>query len=97
TLGGIARRFGADWRELARANGLPDADRIYPGQLLHTSSTPLSARTRSFTGYCEVQPGDTLGSIARRYGASAAGLRAANALDAQAEPAPGRILRVQPD
>ena len=97
TLRGIARHFGADWRELARANGLPDADRIYPGQLLRTLGTPLSARARSFTGYCEVQPGDTLARIARRYGASVAGLRAVNALDAQAEPAPGRILRVQPD
>lgn len=97
TLDGIARRLGTTWRELARANGLANPDRIYPGQLLAIGATPLSERTRAFTGYCVAQPGDTLARIAQRYGASTAGLRSANALSAQEEPAPGRVLRVQPD
>ena len=34
TLRGIAGRFGVSFEEVARANGVVDADRIYPGQVL---------------------------------------------------------------
>ncbi|MFJ3957689.1 LysM peptidoglycan-binding domain-containing protein [Arthrobacter sp. NPDC090010] len=34
TLGAIAARFGTDWPTLARLNGIPDPDRIFPGQVL---------------------------------------------------------------
>lgn len=37
TLLAIAGRFGADWQTVARANGLKNPDRLYPGQRLAVS------------------------------------------------------------
>ncbi len=97
TLSGIGARYGVPWRQLARDNGIANPDRIYPGQVLKLYAAPLGGNARAFTGYCVAQPGDTMARIAQRYGASAAGLRADNALTAPNEPAPGRVLRVQPE
>ena len=34
TLGGIARYYGVSWRYLQSVNGIPNANRIYPGQVI---------------------------------------------------------------
>lgn len=34
TLGGIARYYGVSWRYLQYNNGIPNANRIYPGQVI---------------------------------------------------------------
>ncbi|XP_055344418.1 uncharacterized lipoprotein YgeR-like [Paramacrobiotus metropolitanus] len=34
TLFKIAKKFGKDWRDIARINGLTNPDRIYPGDEL---------------------------------------------------------------
>lgn len=34
TLSGIGQRFGVDYRAIAAANGIPDPNRIWPGQVL---------------------------------------------------------------
>ena len=34
TLGGIARYYGVSWRYLQQINGIPNANRIYPGQVI---------------------------------------------------------------
>lgn len=34
TLSGIAAKFGTSWKTLQSINGLPDANKIYPGQVL---------------------------------------------------------------
>lgn len=34
TLSGIASKFGTSWQRLQQLNGIPDANRIYPGQVL---------------------------------------------------------------
>jgi lysozyme len=34
TLSGIAAKFGTSWKTLQQINGLPDANKIYPGQVL---------------------------------------------------------------
>ncbi|HSL31786.1 MAG TPA: LysM domain-containing protein [Anaerolineales bacterium] len=34
TLGSIARYYGVSWRYLQQINGIPNANRIYPGQVI---------------------------------------------------------------
>ncbi|RCG23036.1 LysM peptidoglycan-binding domain-containing protein [Streptomyces diacarni] len=45
TLSEVAQRHGTTWQELAERNGLPDPDRIFPGQRLEVTgaSTPQPA------------------------------------------------------
>lgn len=71
TLGDIAARTGVNVAALARLNGLRDPDRLYPGQRLRVPvvaepSAPSARPPRE--GWYTVQPGDTLGDIAFRYG-----------------------------
>ena len=42
TLAAIAFRFGIDYRELARINGIENEDKIYSGQILRTKGNPVS-------------------------------------------------------
>lgn len=34
TLGGIAAKYGTSWQHLQQINGIPDANKIYPGQVI---------------------------------------------------------------
>lgn len=61
TLWAIAHRSGVSVSALARANGIRNADSIFPGESL---TIPGSRRTAVYT----VRPGDTLWSIARSLG-----------------------------
>ena len=63
TLYGIAQFFGTTVKELARANGLEPPYTIYPGQVL-----VLPIGNIASPRYYVVRPGDTLVSIADRYG-----------------------------
>lgn len=67
TLSKIAARFGIAWQELARANGLSEDD------ILSVGSTLLIPQARSVAGGASarthtVANGDTIITIARRYG-----------------------------
>lgn len=76
TLEGIARWYGVDMWSLARANGLANPNYIYVGQRLTIpASTPIVP-----TGTYVVQPGDTLYSIARRYGVTVWAIAQANGI-----------------
>ncbi|MFQ5885628.1 MAG: LysM peptidoglycan-binding domain-containing protein [Anaerolineae bacterium] len=78
TLFSIANRFGTTVEALMAANGLT-SPLIYVGQRLTIpSSTSIVTQERS-TGYL-VQYGDTLYSIARRFGVSVEALMRANSL-----------------
>ncbi len=65
TLYSIARRFGTTVEDLLRLNGMTDAT-IYPGQQLKVPGR-APAESGETTEYI-VQPGDTLFSIAKRFG-----------------------------
>ncbi len=65
TLFSIAARFNTTVAELKRLNGLTD-DTIYVGQKLKVPGPPPSEATEPRVYV--VQPGDTLFSIARRFG-----------------------------
>ena len=87
TLGSIAARFGTSARAIAWANGIVNIDRIYVGQRLTipgasgSTGSPAAPRPPApATGTYIVQPGDTLGRIAARYGTTVSNLMRLNGL-----------------
>jgi LysM repeat protein len=96
----IATRFGTTWQVLAQINGLSPTGTLYPGQhlLVPGSITPTPAPTATPSGpevvWYVVQPGDTLSTIASRFGVTWQELAAANALNASSVIYPGQRLRI---
>lgn len=89
TLWDIAQRSGVSVQTLARLNGLRDPDRLYPGQRLRIPRLPTAPEPPACptptpppgqTLYV-VQPGDTLGDIAFRFGTTVPVLLRLNRLD----------------
>ena len=87
TLASIAQRYGITMTDLAEANGLTWDAWVYvgqqlsiPGQSRQTIVPTNSFGNSSSSNVYVVQQGDTLYSIARRFGLSAAELKAANSL-----------------
>ena len=91
TLSGIAARFGTSWQELQRINGIADANKIFPGQVitLPGGSKPAPQK-RTYT----VRAGDNLSSIAARYGTSWQALAQKNNLANPNLIFPGQVLRI---
>jgi murein DD-endopeptidase MepM/ murein hydrolase activator NlpD len=79
TLGRIAARTGVPAPVIAQANGIVDADRIYAGARLRLTPAPPGPRPAAATVHV-VRRGETLASIARRYGTTVAALARANAI-----------------
>ncbi len=90
-LADIAARHGVTVSSIVQLNGLSNPDVIYPGQRLKIParegvqgpSTPGSGAAAdggASVRYYTVQPGDTLGKIARAHGVSAAAIIAANGI-----------------
>ena len=98
TLFSIATRYGTTAQALASANGLPNANRIYVGQRLTIpgSSIPASGPAPDSGGSqaYTVRAGDTLASIAYRYGTTAWTIAAANGLANPNRIYPGQTLRI---
>lgn len=76
TLSSIARWYGVDMRALARANGIVNPSFIYVGQRLVIPAAGSAVSGHSY----RVRAGDTLYSIARRYGVTAWTLAQANGI-----------------
>ena len=89
TLYGIAQFFGTTVGELARANGLEPPYTIYPGQELLLPPGGVTAPR-----YYIVRPGDTVASIADRYGLELESLLGLNRLENPNIIYPGQILRL---
>lgn len=98
TLSGIAGRYGTSVSAIMRANNIRSAHRIWPGQRLQVpvrgDAAPRAAAA-SATGSHVVRRGDSLYSIARRYGTTVAQLKAANGLASEVI-YPGQELRIRP-
>ncbi|MEB2346054.1 MAG: LysM peptidoglycan-binding domain-containing protein [Deltaproteobacteria bacterium] len=104
TLASIARRYGTSAHALASANGIQDPDEVRVGQPLTipgaarvagTDAPPAATRPRART--YTVRHGDTVSSIARRYGVSVKDLQAANNLSRSSYIRAGQKLRVPVD
>lgn len=88
TLGSIAAAHGTTVAALVAANHIADPNVIYVGQVLDlapatpgatpAAPAPASATPSGGSGTYTVVAGDTLGSIAARYGTTVAALAAAN-------------------
>ncbi len=89
TLYGIAQFFGSNVKAIAEANGLSHPYTIYPGQELVIPVGNLAAPR-----YYVVRPGDTVVSIADRYGLELENLLSLNNLENPNIIYPGQILRL---
>ena len=84
TLYSIAKRYGIEVKKLASANGISDPDALKAGTELTVPVTPIPtprpvtppAGASTYT----VKPGDTLSSIARKFGTSPGELQKINRL-----------------
>jgi LysM repeat protein len=97
TLGGIARKFGTTVAELVRVNNITNPDQLIVGQKLTVPGTggssgavtaPSTGQGKTYT----VQRGDTLLSIARRFGLTVKQLQAANNISNPDRIYPGQKL-----
>ncbi|MCF2706479.1 LysM peptidoglycan-binding domain-containing protein [Arcanobacterium haemolyticum] len=83
TLASISQRTGTDISVLARANKLAESALLRAGQLLQIP-VPSHSRTVKLVSHetteCTVEAGDTLSSIAQRYGSTVAALASANGI-----------------
>ena len=84
TLASIAQRFGLTVSALQNANGIPNPNSIYVGQSLILSGegggTSAEPSQPTFPNRYVVQRGDTLASIALRFGLTVGALQNANAI-----------------
>lgn len=78
TLFSLARRFNTTVDAIVALNGLTDPNSIRVGQVLKINGTTSGSSAPS-SEYV-VQPGDTLYSIARRFGTSVDAIRLANGI-----------------
>ncbi len=99
TLNAIARRFGTTVAELMRLNNLTNPDRIVVGQKLvvpaagsGAPATDTSPVTGSQQRTHVVQKGETLLSIARRYGVTVQAIQKANNIANPDLIFPGQVL-----
>lgn len=72
TLSGIADKFETTYQNLAAINGIGDPNQIFPGQVLKVTGTA----SQESTYY--VQAGDTLSSIANKFGTTISNLVSIN-------------------
>ncbi len=90
TLTSLARYFGVTTNALAQANGIRNINRIEVGQrLCIPNRMPAPSPT-----YYTVQRGDTLTSIARRFGTTGYALQQLNRLSDPNRIQVGQVLRI---
>ena len=85
TLSSIAAKYGVSEASIAVTNGISDPNRIYAGQRLVISScagapAPVPGTGSSGQVVHVVQSGETLSSIAAKYGVSEASIAATNGI-----------------
>lgn len=103
TLAAIGRRYGVTPAALRSANGL-DSSTIHVGQALNipqrgaiaSASATAATAAPSYRKH-KVRKGQTLDSIARRYGVTVADLRSANDMGVSSTIKVGQTLRVPAD
>ncbi|MGH7823273.1 MAG: LysM peptidoglycan-binding domain-containing protein [Candidatus Binatia bacterium] len=106
TIGAIARRYGSSVSAIQATNNLRSVHRIRVGQVLKipTGKGQVTARIvassdgkparRAAASSHRVRPGETLATIARRYGTTISAIQAANALRSAHRIRAGQVLRI---
>jgi LysM repeat protein len=92
TLTTIACRYGITVNDIVQANNLYNPGYIYPGQTLIIPAGQMRPPTQPAATYYTVQSGDTLASIALRYGTTVYALMHANNLSNPSFIYPGQQL-----
>lgn len=100
TLWALASRYGVSVDAIARANTLPDVDRLRLGQRL---TIPVAGSRRATGGtqravvfqQYEVREGDTLWDLARRHAMRVEDLAAQNGIEVESTLRIGQILKVK--
>lgn len=96
TLSAIAQRYGTTYQELARINGIPDPNKIYPGQVIKiTGSAPQIAQPAPPAQSYTVKAGDTLSGIAQRYGTTYQELARINGIANPNLIYPGQVIKLK--
>lgn len=92
TLSGIAQKFGTNYQTLQALNGLPDPNKIYPGQVLRVpgGAAPVAPSAQTYT----VVPNDNLSNIAAKFGTSWQHLAQINGLPDPNKIYPGQVLKI---
>nr|DAZ56834.1 MAG TPA: hypothetical protein [Caudoviricetes sp.] len=90
TLSGIAAKYGTTWQALQQLNGIADANRIYPGQVLKVTGSAAAPAAKTYT----VRSGDTLSGIAAKYGTTWQHLQQINGIADANKIYPGQVLKV---
>lgn len=96
TLSGIAYRYGVSVDVIVAANNLSDRSTIYAGQslVIPSSSSSSGTTTQPTAGKYTVQSGDSLTSVAARFGISRQALAAANGISASSYLYVGQVLNI---
>lgn len=92
TLSEIANKNGVSTSALASANGISDPNRIWVGQVLEVPTSTSTATTTAV--YYVVQPGETLGKIARKFKTTVAAISSLNGITNPAVVYAGTRLKV---
>lgn len=95
TLGGIAQRHNTTVASLKRLNGIKNVQLVQAGKKLHISANS-HAKAKRQTKYVKhkVRHGQTLGSIARRYGTTVSILKRLNGVTNVKRLQVGHVLRI---
>lgn len=95
TLARIASAWGVTVSAVAVANGIPNADLIYVGQLVHRPGTATAAPSPvAGSALYTVRAGDTLSGIAAAHGTTVAVLVALNGVSNPDRIMVGQVLRL---
>ena len=104
TLSSIAARYRVSVEDLQVANGLRSPKSLRAGAWLQVPQSGTAVRTAAaprqasaFNGYHEVKAGETLASIGRLYGVTAAALQAANNIRSASALQAGASIKVPSD
>ena len=91
TLSGIASMYGTTYQHLAEINGIANPNLIHVGQEIHIDGVAPTTSAEYYT----IQSGDTLSSIATRYGTTWQWLAEVNGISNPNLIYPGNTIRVR--
>nr|WP_279289591.1 LysM peptidoglycan-binding domain-containing protein [Clostridium gallinarum] len=89
TLSNIAAKYGVSYEELARLNGISEPNIIYPGQVIKIQNKNIEGN------YYTVKYGDSLSSIASKYGMDYQTLAKINGISNPNLIYPGQVLKIE--